>query len=77
MRYVGQSKKVGQRLAQHKKRFGAKAVRKAKVYRVKGGKTAREIAEQRKINRYGGIKGGRLHNKVNPIGPRRQHLMRR
>lgn len=40
---------------------------------VLGGKTAREVAEQTRINELGGIKN--LENKVNPIGPSRQHLM--
>jgi len=46
----------------------------ARVYRVKGNKTWREVAEQRMINRLGG--NGRLENVRNPIGPKRQHLMR-
>jgi hypothetical protein len=40
---------------------------------VLGGKTARAVAEQQRINELGGIKG--LENEVNPIGPTRQHLM--
>ena len=36
-------------------------------------KAAREVAEQRRINDLGGK--GKLENKVNPIGPKRQDLM--
>jgi hypothetical protein len=36
---------------------------------VSGGKTAREIAEQHKIDELGGI--DQLLNRRNPIGPRR------
>jgi hypothetical protein len=40
---------------------------------VSGGKTAREIAEQQKIDELGGIGG--LLNQRNPIGPRRFGMM--
>lgn len=40
------------------------------VFAVTGGKTAREIAEQQKIDKLGGI-GDLLLNQRNPIGPRR------
>jgi hypothetical protein len=40
---------------------------------VPGGKTAREIVEQRRIDELGGIE--KLENKVNPIGPNRRHLL--
>lgn len=36
-------------------------------------KVSREISEQHRVNELGGIK--ELENKVNPIGPKRQHLM--
>lgn len=45
----------------------------AERFGVSGGKTAREIAEQQKIDEFGGI--GNLLNKRNPIGPRRFNLM--
>jgi hypothetical protein len=45
----------------------------AERFGVSGGKTAREIAEQQKIDEFDGI--GNLLNKRNPIGPRRFHLM--
>lgn len=74
-RYVGQSARVGRRLSQHVRagkitRFRALT---ARVYRVDGSKLRREVAEQRMINRLGGIR--RLDNKVNPIGKRRQWAM--
>jgi RHS repeat-associated protein len=77
-KYVGQSGNVGRRLEQHVRtgkltKFQAKT---ARVKRVKGGKTQREIAEQRAIDKRGGIKGGKLANKVNPIGKKRRHLMK-
>ena len=43
------------------------------VTEVLGRKTAREIAEQTKINDLGGI--GNMENVRNPIGPARQYLM--
>jgi RHS repeat-associated protein len=76
-RYVGQSARVGSRLAQHVRsgKITQAHARKAKVIRVRGGKARREVAEQRMINRLGGIR--RLDNKVNPIGRNRQSLMRK
>ena len=44
----------------------------ATKFEVLGGKTAREVAEQRAINEIGGI--SELANKVNPIGGRPQLL---
>jgi hypothetical protein len=51
----------------------AKDLSTVKKTEVLGGKTAREIAEQLRINILGGI--DKLENKVNPIGPARQHLL--
>ena len=46
----------------------------AERFAVSGGKTAREVAEQRKIDQFeNGIDD--LLNKRNPIGPRRFDLM--
>ncbi|QNP56488.1 DNRLRE domain-containing protein [Tessaracoccus defluvii] len=75
-KYVGQSAKIGKRLQQHvaKGKFTQAEVKKAKTYVVKGTKTRREVAEQRMINKLGGKRN--LLNKVNPIGPKRQHLLR-
>lgn len=76
-RYVGQASRIGSRLGQHVRagKITKAQADRAKVINVKGGKARREVAEQRMINRLGGIR--RLENKVNPIGPRRQHLMSR
>ncbi len=74
-KYVGQSSDIDRRLLQHvgsgkvTPEEAARAVR-SEVF---GGRTAREIAEQRRIDQLGGIKN--LENKVNPIGPNRRHLL--
>jgi hypothetical protein len=44
-----------------------------KTTEVLGGKTTREIAEQLRINKLGGIQN--LENIRNPIGPARQYLL--
>lgn len=64
---------TGSRLEQHiasGKLLPGTSVRTTKVL---GGKTAREIAEQLRINSLGGIKY--LENIRNPIGPARQYLI--
>lgn len=73
--YVGQSGNISQRLLQHVRSGKLAAADMTSVSRteVLGGKTAREIAEQRRINQLGGIIN--LENKVNPIGAARQHLL--
>lgn len=75
--YVGQSSNIARRLKQHTRanKITAQQAARAKVYRVRGGKTRREIAEQRMTNRLRG-KGVKLENRVNPIGKRRQHLLK-
>jgi hypothetical protein len=74
--YVGQSGNISARLAQHVRsgRFTQAEVSRAQRYSVPGGKTAREMAEQVKINsrEFGGLAGRRLRNRVNPIGPNRR-----
>lgn len=74
-KYVGQSSNVGKRLSQHVKsgKITKNQSRTARVKRVRGGKTQREVREQIEINRRGGIR--KLDNKVNPIGKNRQHLL--
>ena len=73
--YVGQSGDIDRRLLEHirsgkvTEEEAAQAVRQEVV----GGKTAREIAEQRRIDELGGIRN--LENKVNPIGPNRRYLL--
>jgi RHS repeat-associated protein len=73
--YVGQSGRIGERL--FKDHLGGKLlpenIHTIKVREVLGGKTAREIQEQIRINELGGI--GKLRNERNAIGPTRQHLM--
>jgi hypothetical protein len=75
--YVGQSDNISARLAQHvaSGRFTQAEVDAAERLAVSGGKTAREIAEQQKIDELGGI--GRLLNRRNPIGRARFNLMPR
>jgi len=75
--YVGQSGRISERLAEHVRdgKLSAENVGNVKRTAVNGGKVAREIAEQRRIDRLGGIKSGDLANKRNPIGPARRHLM--
>jgi RHS repeat-associated protein len=74
-RYVGQSKNIDRRLRQHVRRgkVTPEEAQRARRTHVPGDKTAREIAEQRRIDELGGI--GNLENTVNPIGPNRRHLM--
>ncbi len=72
--YVGQSGNVPQRLDQHENSGKKDANDSARTTEVKGGKTAREHAEQNRINELGGksgTPGSATSNKVNPIGPKR------
>jgi RHS repeat-associated protein len=71
--YVGQSGDISRRLSDHVGRFTQREVDEAERIAVSGGKTAREIAEQHKIDALGGIR--KLGNIRNPIGERRFHLM--
>jgi len=73
--YVGQSGNIPARIAQHiaSGKLLQSDVSTLQVTEVLGGKTAREIAEQTRINDLGGIDV--LANKRNPIGPARQYLM--
>jgi len=73
--YVGQSGNIPVRIQQH---LGSGKLPPANLPTVSttevlGGKTAREIVEQLRINELGGIKN--LENIRNPIGPDRQHLL--
>ena len=80
-RYVGQSKDIDKRLNQHIKsgKLDKNELPNVNKTEVLGGKTKREISEQRKIDSLGGIKKPdgtkNLENKVNPIGPKRRHLL--
>ena len=73
--YVGQSKDLDSRLDRQVKvgKISPEEAAKANLKEVPGGKTAREIAEQKRINELGGIKN--LENKRNPIGERRKQLL--
>jgi hypothetical protein len=75
--YAGQSGNFTERFSQHLiengGRFTQEELNAAERFAVPGGKTAREIAEQQKIDEFGGI--GKLLNKRNPIGQRRFDLM--
>ena len=78
--YVGQSNNIERRLAEHVRsgKISQEAADAAARTEVTGGKTAREIAEQRRINEITngvGASDPGIANKVNPIGPKRQHLM--
>lgn len=68
---MGQSGDITARLARHVKngRFTEAEVDAAERIALSGGKLARDIAEQLKIDEFGGIDN--LLNKVNPIGPNR------
>lgn len=71
--YIGQSGNIAARLEQHIASGKLLPGTSVKTTEVLGGKTAREIAEQLRINSLGGIKN--LENIRNPIGPARQHLL--
>jgi hypothetical protein len=75
--YVGQSGNITERFKAHSiargGRFTEAELASAERVEVPGGKTAREIAEQQKIDELGGV--GQLLNVRNPIGPRRFQLM--
>lgn len=74
-RYVGQSGNMTGRLSQHvaSGKITRMQAATARVYRVNGGRVRREVAEQRIVNRHGGIT--HLANKRNPLGARRQPLL--
>ncbi len=72
--YVGQSRNIPKRLERHlstgklpEDRLGT-----VEATAVRGGKTAREIAEQARIDALGGLQN--TENLRNPIGPLRRHL---
>ncbi len=75
--YVGQPGNITARFSQHLiengGRFTQAELDAAERISVTGGKAAREIAEQQKIDELGGIDA--LLNIRNPIGPRRFGLM--
>ncbi|MCP4035841.1 MAG: GIY-YIG nuclease family protein, partial [bacterium] len=65
-KYVGQSGDVPRRIGEHARSGKLPDENPVSTTGVPGGKTAREIAEQQRIDALGGI--GNLENKVNPIG---------
>ena len=77
-RYVGQSKSISRRLREHE---GAGRLQPGTetTTEVLGGKTAREISEHKRIQEVtGGVpasQSDKVSNKVDPIGPKRQHLL--
>jgi hypothetical protein len=71
--YVGQSGTIAERLVQHTASGKLPTGGAVNTTEVLGGKTAREIAEQLRINDLGGVRN--LENIRNPIGPARQHLL--
>jgi hypothetical protein len=71
--YVGQSGNIPSRLSQHLKSGKLSPRNSVTTTEVLGGKTAREIAEQVRINQLGGIQN--LENIRNPIGATRQWLL--
>lgn len=75
--YVGQSSNIPQRLMQHIKngKLLANDYQTVRTTEVNGGRIAREIAEQSRIDRLGGIKN--LENSRNAIGPGRDYLLQK
>lgn len=73
--YVGQSGDIAARIDQHlaSGKLLQKDLSTLRTTEVLGGKTAREVAEQLRINQLGGIEN--LENIRNPIGPARQYLL--
>lgn len=73
--YVGQSGNMNIRLATHVAtgKFSIADAMAAQRFEVLGGKTAREVSEQGKIDRLGGVKAVNANslNIVNPIGASR------
>lgn len=77
--YVGQSENIPRRVAEHEASGKFPAGTKVSSTEVQGGKTAREIAEQRRINQLGGVRskpGSQTSNVRNPIGKARASLLK-
>jgi RHS repeat-associated protein len=78
--YVGQSGNIPRRLEQHERagRYSP-AAGPATTTAVPGGRTAREISEHQRIQEItGGVparQSGAVSNEVDPIGPKRRHLL--
>ena len=78
-KYCGQSCNIPQRLDQHVKSGKLDPAQSVATTEVLGGKTAREIAEHKRIQEItGGVPArfsDKVSNKVDPIGPNRSHLL--
>jgi hypothetical protein len=77
--YVGQSGDIPNRVAQHEASGKFASGTKVTTTAVKGGKTAREVAEHKRIQQLGGVKsqsGSQTSNIRRPIGPKREHLLK-
>jgi RHS repeat-associated protein len=78
-KYCGQSCNIPNRLNQHIKSGKLDPNQSVTTTEVLGGKTAREIAEHKRIQEItGGVparRSSRVSNKVDPIGPKRRHLL--
>ena len=78
-KYCGQSCNVPNRLKQHEKTGKLDPNQSVTTTEVFGGKTAREIAEHKRIQEItGGVparRSSKVSNKVDPIGPNRRHLL--
>jgi hypothetical protein len=73
--YVGQSKDVSERLEQWRRQGRLAPGTVPTIRPVPGGRTSREVEEQRRINELGGTRAvpdSRTSNIRNPIGPGRQ-----
>jgi RHS repeat-associated protein len=73
--YVGQSRDIFMRIEEHldSGKLLPEDIPSLQTTEVLGGKTAREITEQLRINELGGVEN--LENIRNPIGPARQDLL--
>ena len=77
--YVGQSGNIDRRLAEHVRTGNLKPGQEVTITEVKGGQTAREIAEHNRIQKItGDVSAGesdKVLNRRNPIGENRRHLL--
>lgn len=77
--YVGQTKDIPRRIKDHIKSGKLPEGTKVKTTEVKGGKTAREIAEHKRIQELTGGDPARRSPDVSslrdPVGPARRHLL--
>jgi len=73
--YVGQSGNIENRLKQHGKSGKLGEGVTPNTREVQGGKAAREVEEQTRINELGGTKGGNVTNERNPVGENRKDIL--